>query len=252
MNTTQKYPTKAYILRIEQPISYEYAKTCAESCDKVGLTWEYFNGFADIPKSEALARSGINVRIQKTPPKIVYNTNDKALCCSISHYAIWKKIAESDDNAAIILEHDAIMLHPFSLNLPDDTIVVLGYKLTNPACYDHLNAGPPRDLLPVAGHEGAHAYAITKNTARMLIDEIEKRGAILGLIDNTYFLTKQRKTRAKIMIASPTPAMGWVRKSTIWGESSVKNADFIGSFKEHLNLVNNVHAKALAVFFFLL
>ena len=34
--------TKAYILKIDSPISNEYAKVCADSCDNVGLPWTYF------------------------------------------------------------------------------------------------------------------------------------------------------------------------------------------------------------------
>ena len=40
-------PTKAYILRIDTDISREYAKLCAESCDRVGLPWEYFEGYTE-------------------------------------------------------------------------------------------------------------------------------------------------------------------------------------------------------------
>ena len=32
---------RAYILRINSPVSLEYAKITADSCDKIDLDWEY-------------------------------------------------------------------------------------------------------------------------------------------------------------------------------------------------------------------
>lgn len=119
------------------------------------------------------------------------------------------------------------------LDIPDGVIVTLGYKLQEPSRYNHIKAGPPTELIEIAGHEGAHAYAITRNTARMLVEEIEERG-VLAAVDNAYFLPRQRKTRMGLMIASPTPAMGWLRKSTIWKEAASRNTRFIRSFRESL------------------
>jgi len=38
-------PTKAYILRIDNPVSIEYSETCARSCEEVGLPYEFFEGY---------------------------------------------------------------------------------------------------------------------------------------------------------------------------------------------------------------
>lgn len=226
-------PTKAYILRIDNPISIEYAKNCADSCDRVGMAWEYFDGYTNIDVFDAWTSTGIRFRedylnsLSQHMGKI-----DNPQCCSAGHAAIWKLVAERNE-CAVILEHDALMLHNIEVDIPEDTITVLGYKTTTPEKYNHVKAGPPREVIPINGHEGAHAYAITPNTARRLIHEIETQG-ILGCVDNAYFL-KSRNTRMKIAILSPTPAIGWLRKSTLWPKSATVNYTFIDSFASNYN-----------------
>ena len=221
-------PTKAYILRIDTPVSKEYAKTCSDSCDRVGLKWEYHEGFMGMSGQEAWLRTGIKLSF-RAPDRIRVNP---AECCSAGHGAIWKKIAEGEDECAIVLEHDAIMLHNVDIDIPDDCIAVLGYKMPDIERYDHVKAGPPKKVVQIRGHEGAHAYAITKNTARKMIEEIEQKG-LLGCVDNAYFLSS-RRTSIPIAIVDPTPAIGWLRQSTIWHQSANRNYEFIDSFKSNL------------------
>lgn len=223
-------PTKAYILKINDATSEEYAKTCSDSCDSAGMEWEYFQGFQNMSGKMAWSMTGLKLNFFEEYKRIDNpSASQKAECCSAGHAAIWKKIANGPDEAAIILEHDSLLLHKIDIDVPDNNIVVLGYKVTNPNKYDYVKAGPPKSIIPILGHEGAHAYAITKNTARLLIEEIEQRG-LLGCIDNAYFIRKQRKTSIPISIMSPTPAIGWLRKSTIWKESADRNYQFIESF----------------------
>jgi hypothetical protein len=235
---------RAYILTINKPISKEYAKHTAESCDAVGLDWEYFEGWCDIPGVLAWAQSGINLTInegkpiQLPPADYPFEPNpnlhagEKAECATVGHAAIWKKIAEGEEDVGIVLEHDAIMLQNIDIDIPENRIVVLGYKLPEPERYDHVTAGPPARFVDILGHEGAHAYAITKKTAQFMVEEIETKGR-LGCIDNAYFILNQRRTAVPLCIADPTPAMGWLRESTIWGGSAYRNYQFIPSFAEN-------------------
>ena len=79
-------------------------------------------------------------------------------------------------------------------------------------------------------------------TADMLIKEVIKNGAA-GAIDNRYFL-KSRKSEIGIKIMSPTPAVGWVRDSTIQGagKSSTRNYSFIKSFVKYYDDKSKVPA----------
>lgn len=227
------FATKAYILKIDNPLSNEYAKVCSDSCDNVGIPWAYSMGYTNQTGKMAFKNLGID-NLPTEPYQHIENPKliDKALCCTAGHFGIWKKIAEGKDGVGIVLEHDAVMLQPLSIIIPENTIVVLGYKVTEPNRYDHVSAGLPTDLIRIDGHEGAHAYAMTKRTAQFLINEIEQN-SIKGAVDNDYFIKGQRRTAIPLHIASPTPAIGWLRESTIWGKSSDKNYEFIPSFQEN-------------------
>lgn len=226
-------PTKAYILKINTPISNEYAATAAKSCEDVGLDWEYFNGFQNMTGRMAFEKTGIK-NLPVEPYRFIENPNasQKAMCCTAGHFSIWKTIAQGPDEAAVILEHDAIMLQPINIDIPENRIVVLGYKVTDPKRYNHRAAGEPKELIDINGHEGAHAYAMTRNTAKFLIDEIEQKGT-RSAVDNDYFIRCQRRTSVPLSIMSPTPAIGWLRQSTIWGSSADRNYQFIPSFQQN-------------------
>lgn len=223
---------KAYILKTKNEISTEYAAVCAESCANVGIHFEYVEWWSEGCPKEAW--QSIDIPIKNFNNWRAGNT--KAQFATSGHALIWKKIRDSEE-PGIVLEHDAIMLHNIDIEIPDDAIVVLGYKLQNPEEYDHIAAGKPAgvDDVKAGGHEGAHAYAITHNTAAKLLKEIEDRG-IPGAIDNTHFLKSRTKhTQIPLKIMYPTPAIGWLRESTIWKTSATRNYEFIDSFKDNYN-----------------
>jgi GR25 family glycosyltransferase involved in LPS biosynthesis len=215
-------PSKAYILYHENETSKEYAKTCADSCERLGMEYEYFLGFSNIGANDAWNSIGLKRRIERR------NNSESAQLCSAGHAAIWKKIYDNKE-CAIVFEHDAILLHRIDINIPNQGIVVLGYKVKDPQKYDHERAGHPIKVELIKGHEGAHAYAITHETAKMMLDEIERDG-VWSAVDNMFFL-RGRRTKVPIFLMNPTPAIGWLRKSTIWKESSTRNYDFVPSFQ---------------------
>ena len=225
---------KAYILRINTEISHKYAKITAETCDAIDLDWEYFDGWYDITGRAAWCQTGIKMKFYE-PPLVVDNMTpaQKANACSAGHGAIWKKIAEGDDEVGIVLEHDALMYYKPDIKVPDNYLIALGYKLSNYHDYRFLDAkNEPRELIHIDGHEGAHAYMMTKRTAQNLVYEIEEKG-ILGAVDNAYFIRGQRRTKIPLMIMSPTPAIGYLRESTIWSQSAHVNYEFIPSFAKY-------------------
>jgi len=224
---------KAYILKIDTQTSNEYAKVCSDSCNNIGLDWEYFNGFQNMSGKMAFNTLNIPGLPVETYSHIDNpSTGHKAMCATAGHFAIWQKIAKSDHDVGIVLEHDAVMLQPVTIQIPENTIVVLGYKVKDKDRYDHKSAGVPNDLIRIDGHEGAHAYAITKRTAKFLLNELSIQG-VHSAIDNDYFTRRQRRTAMPLTIASPTPAIGWLRESTIWQESSHTNYEFIPSFHKY-------------------
>lgn len=221
------YPEKAYIIRISDPRSRRYAEDAAKSCERVGIPYEFFDGVENKTAYDAWMHCPFPVKMVG-----VYKSDkvDKAACATVSHAMLWHRISTRKE-VAVVLEHDALMLHPVTVHIPDNMLVALGYKLQDPTRYDHTSAGSPTRLQTIEGHEGAHAYALTWNTAATLLNELNTVGANLP-IDNTFFL-KMRRTKVPLSIADPTPAVGWIRESTIWKESSTLNYPFIDSFNKH-------------------
>ena len=220
-------PTKAYILATKNPISVEYARDCAKSCDAIGLEWECIEGFEGLTQEQVWKNFDY---------KINDIMNDKAACATASHFNIWKKILDNKE-CAIILEHDALMLQKVNIGIPDNKIVALGYKFPNPDIYDSEKAGSPKEIIDIKRHSGAHAYTITYKTAELLLNELKEKG-VNRAIDNYYFMRvnspEDKESRVPLAIMSPTPALCWLRKSTIWEEPSTLNYDIINSFKENL------------------
>lgn len=231
---------KIYIIRIADPLSIERSEDCAKSCEDVGMPYEFWKGTQGI--------QGKDLHLQFDFPiefKHVYSIPHSN--ATASHIKLWKHILDNKETA-IILEHDAYMLHKVDMEIPDGAIVVMGYKLMNKDDYDHVTAGPPKTISQAFQHCGAHAYAITWKTAEELIDEVKKYG-VRSCIDTGYFMrignTKPwgkkdpppaKQTGIPLMRMDPTPAIGWVRdaRSTVAYGSGAANFHLTPSFRQNL------------------
>jgi GR25 family glycosyltransferase involved in LPS biosynthesis len=135
--------TKAYIIRLSNnPTSVAYAKATAESCDKVGLEWEYFEGYDHWSVQRLVLESGIKLS------SYTFDMSDGAASASFSHFKLWDKI-KNEKTPCIVLEHDAIVLHKLDLNIPDNMILNLGYKVSNYKAYDSISAGPSKKIIEI-------------------------------------------------------------------------------------------------------
>ena len=226
---------RAYIITTSSLISKQYADICESSCKKVGIPSYKFAGIEGESCYNAWSNHGLDIKQGSMDHRKAQTHIDPAACCSVSHALIWKEIS-TQTSASIILEHDAIMLHNIDMDIPDGAIIVLGYKLIDPTRYDHLAAGPPTTFTSIYSHHGAHGYAITPNTARMLLEELKVEGGG-GPVDNRFFLRDSRSFRTKVplKIADPIAALGWIRETTIW-ESVSENTDSQTIYSFHSNL----------------
>lgn len=218
-------PTKAYIIRLSKSQkSVEYAKHTADSCDAIGLPWEYFEGYDHLSVADLVKVSGLKIW------SYTFDMSDGAASASFSHFKLWEKIKNSKETA-IILEHDAIMFYKLDLEIPDNTIVNLGYKVSKYNSYDYKKAGSPKNIVLKDRHAGAHAYAITYKTADYLLKELERIGFYYA-IDAAYFLPPRSiaATSVNMAITDPVCAVGWLRESTIDVKSSNFNYKMIDSF----------------------
>lgn len=214
---------KAYIIRIYDEKSIEYSETAAESCRKLGIEYEFFQGVQGFSGYDALRMVGIPI----VGVNFLQEGSDPAWNATASHFLLWKLIAERGE-PAIVLEHDAIMLHRPLEPIPEHTLVCLGYKITDPSSYDHEKAGRPERYVRIWRHEGAHAYAITAKTAAEMLRELTTRHLLGGAVDNIFFIkdSKTNSSLVPLVVSDPIAALGWIRKSTIWDESDVPNKSY--------------------------
>ena len=230
-------PTKAYIMRNSQNAkSVEYARMTAESCDRVGLPYEYYDGFWRMTPDQLWGEGGPQNRLVGGKP-YDREMHPGAASCTAGHFELWRRIRDNKETA-VVFEHDAIALHPVDFNIPDNVIVNLGYKLNDTSRYDHVRAGKTSTIRPVAHHQGSHAYAITWRTAETLLEELSRVG-VPHSIDNMYFSSDQKlRSVVTLAVADPTPAIAWLRGSIIWdsGNSWEINEPFIDSFRQNLDL----------------
>ena len=223
-------PEKAYILKIETPLSEKYATHAAQSCSDNGLPYEFFIGYTESMSMERIWKD-LGLKFKKTP-----TVKGKGGAATASHIGIWKKIRDLKETA-IILEHDAVLLHNPDIDIPDNHLVALGYKIKDLKKYDFRKAGPPNKLEVRKKHGGAHAYAINHVTANTLLNDLEQTG-LDKMIDNSYFLRLggKIKDQTTLAITDPICAIGWVRESTIWNKAAVDNyRPILKSFETNYN-----------------
>lgn len=227
---------KAYILRHDSPKSHAYSETASQSCERLGVEWEYFDGYSGITKWDAFCRAGYP--IEKYKERMIKSGRFEKVtstgCNMANHAAVWKKIVEGTHEKAIIFEHDSILLHKIDIDIPDGVIVALGYRIRKPERYNHEKAGPPKKVVKIIKHVGSHAYIITKKTAQMLIDEIYENDGPFSNMDQCYFLRGVKiKTKIPLAIVDPIAAVAWVRESTISKNAKDWNTSVIQSFNKN-------------------
>lgn len=166
---------KAYILYIDTDKSKEYAKECEASCWKYSVDREMFNGFMGLTIEDLAAKTGWKIGregLEDNDRQYVKEYN-----AALGHIEIWRKIAAGTE-AGIILEHDAIVKGDYThLEVHDGQILHLGPRIDYASDYEFPDL--PDDYIKARRHEGAHAYAITPNTAKFLLEQVERENRLL-------------------------------------------------------------------------
>lgn len=166
---------KAYIIRVAgHERSEKLAQRCADSCEKVGQKydfWEAYNGLSGEltpPKDEHPAMNLIRVTDH-------YLTRGE-LACALSHISLWIKCVEQD-KPLIVLEHDSVMVQPYTNHAVFNSICYLGST-------EQVDQGWPVMPTPPHASEGpnyhficrAHAYAIDPAVAKNMVAQVIKYG----------------------------------------------------------------------------
>lgn len=155
---------KTYVITITTlPKSVEIAKRCIESGKQFGIDIEIFpaitpkDGVYELAKKYGININGFDER---------FSRRENAIACFLSHYSLWKKCVETNENL-FILEHDAVIVNKIDMNINFKGVLSLGKPSYGKFNIPRNGIGPltSKDYLP-----GAHAYMINPKAATDLIN----------------------------------------------------------------------------------
>lgn len=174
---------RAYIIRVKgHEVSEKKALNCANSCDKIGMPYQFWNAYDGtgdtIKEPENLIGDPIMSLIKISDHYLVR----PEVCCALSHISLWAKCAV-EDKPLVILEHDAIMVQPYRQHAIYNSICYLGAR-------EQVKNGWGIYPTPPHASEGpnyhficrAHAYAIDPAVAKNMLAHVIKYG-LTGPLD---------------------------------------------------------------------
>lgn len=168
----------AYIITIKGNATSEtFSKQCQESCEKVGqpyTVWQAFDG----TKND---RIEIPPQFQGQSWLSWFKWTDRFLsisevACALSHISLWIRCLEIN-KPIVILEHDTVMVQPYTNHICTNTICYLGgveqvYQGWDvKPCPPHASNGDNYHFIC-----RAHAYAIDPLMAKNLVSHVLKYG----------------------------------------------------------------------------
>ena len=165
----------AFIIRLSgNETSETLARRCASSCDKIGQKYEYWEAYNGI-------ENPIKLPEHHSPIIDLMKITDHYLtrgevACALSHISLWAKCVLLD-KPIVILEHDAIMLKPYTTHPLYNSIGYLGGR-------EQAKSKWPVKSIPPYASEGlnyhficrAHAYAIDPIIAKNMLAHVIKMG----------------------------------------------------------------------------
>lgn len=155
---------KAYVITItDNPDSVKVANRCIDSGKKFGLDIAMFDAIT--PRDEPLEMlEGLGIAPNKFDEK--YSRNLNCISAFLSHHSLWQMCAEGNE-PFVIFEHDAVLIDRVPTQ-PVHYVMNIGapsYGRWNTPKYMGINPLTTKRYFP-----GAHAYIVTPQGAKLLIE----------------------------------------------------------------------------------
>jgi hypothetical protein len=170
----------AYIIRIkDHEKSEELANRCAYSCDRVGQQYKFWDAY-DGTKENIAPPDHHNDTMSMIKITNHYLTRAE-IACALSHISLWVKCVLLD-KPIVILEHDAIMVQPYTSHNLYNSICYLGgieqakHNWQVKSIPPHATDGPNFHFIC-----RAHAYAIDPLVAKNMVAHVLKMGIHVSL-----------------------------------------------------------------------
>ena len=216
----------AYIIYIDRPESIQYATECAKSCEENGLPYTLWKGFDNPEPNDLESLTGYK-----------WTARTREMGCTASHLKLWYTLAEQP-HASCVFEHDAIVRHNFyGTEIPNNKLVMLGYRVSR--ADDYVYPGGDVTFVDINKFEGTHAYAVTPNMARYMIDRMkgtytEQHGGVDTTIDGILSIHDNFGIERCVMDPPPVVCVVGNRISTIQGRPAEYNTNVTTGFERGL------------------
>lgn len=156
---------KNYVITImNNEKSLSAAKKCIESGKRNGVDIEHFEAITPATCHQFIAKQKINDNLFNNSK---YSREDNARAAFCSHFSLWQKAVESNQNVTIF-EHDAILTNTINPFLDFKGCISFGKP-----SYGKWNTPASLGVNPLTSKRyfpGAHAYRVSPKGAQILID----------------------------------------------------------------------------------
>lgn len=166
-----------YIIRLKgHSFSEEQAKECAESCERVGQKYQFWEAFDGTSGSLSVPPSLRGQSWISWLKNVDHHLSITEIACVLSHMSLWVRCMEIDQ-PIVILEHDAQMVKKFDMHSVYNAIIYLGSIEQRQGQFPILPI-PPHGSINKNYHMicRAHAYSIDPPMAANLFSHILKMG----------------------------------------------------------------------------
>lgn len=171
----------AYIIKLNgNSVSEEQAAQAAQSCVQMNMPYKFWPAYDGTSENGDLTTTP---EVHKQVAQLIKVTNPglhpTEIGCLLSHISLWAHCVEIDQ-PIVVLEHDAIMIKPYTTHDIQGAIAYLG-------CHDQYIGKEPVELTPPTFDHGykkghhikrTHAYSIDPSAAKNLLSTVIKDGLL--------------------------------------------------------------------------
>lgn len=166
----------AHIITIkDHQLSEQYSQRAQLSCQRINQPYQVWDAFSVRDNQIIIPEHAIGQDHYKWLKQINDRLTTTEVACVLSHYSLWAKCV-ADNKAMVILEHDAIMVKPYTYHDAWNQIAYLGnleqYKANKWASFPIMATAAPNYRFICR----AHAYAIDPIVARQMIAHVLRVG----------------------------------------------------------------------------
>ena len=168
---------------IIKPEDYDrYLINLEKNTDRLASFAQYYNN-SDLkisPFTKVKAIYGKDIDYTSfISPNVELNMTPGMVGCFLSHLNVYKTIIDGDKEMALVFEDDARIIKNIHANtieklpqiIPEDwDIILLGYDISNPVHHKIIRS---RDCIKLHGFYGTHAYLISKEGAKKMINLVK-------------------------------------------------------------------------------